>query len=138
MQLSNSQDVNWWTGVEWITFDLLWCFYQLFGLSFWRHPFTAEDPLVSKWWNAKFLQIFYDEEKKLIYTMDGLMVSRSSGKFRFLGEQFFKVPLLCLFEYYLSCTASCHAVCEKKSAKLWGQSAWYIKLLSIKKILAIT
>ncbi len=21
---------------------LLWCFYQLFGLSFWRHPFTAE------------------------------------------------------------------------------------------------
>ncbi len=26
---------------------LLWCFYQLFELSFWRHPFTAEDPLVS-------------------------------------------------------------------------------------------
>ncbi len=22
--------------------------YQLFELSFWRHPFTAEDPLVSK------------------------------------------------------------------------------------------
>ncbi len=21
---------------------LLWCFYQLFGLSFWRHPFTAK------------------------------------------------------------------------------------------------
>ncbi len=34
----------------WITCGLLWCFYQLFGLSFWRHPFTAEDPLVSKWW----------------------------------------------------------------------------------------
>ncbi len=30
-----------WTG-------LLWCFYQLFRISFWRHPFTAEDPLVSK------------------------------------------------------------------------------------------
>ncbi len=26
---------------------LLWFFYQLFGLSFWRHPFTLEDPLVS-------------------------------------------------------------------------------------------
>ncbi len=39
---------NWWTGVVWITCGLLWCFYQLFGLSFWRHPFTAEDPLVSK------------------------------------------------------------------------------------------
>ncbi len=31
---------------------LLWCFYQLFGLSFWRHPFTSEYPLVSKWCNA--------------------------------------------------------------------------------------
>ncbi len=30
--------------------------------SFWRHPFTAEDPLVSKWYNAKFLQICSDEE----------------------------------------------------------------------------
>ncbi len=28
---------------------LLWCFYKLFGLilSFWRHPFTAGDLLVS-------------------------------------------------------------------------------------------
>ncbi len=63
-----SQDVNWWTGVC----GLLWCFYQLFGLSFWRHPFTAEDPLVRTscyifpnlfpWWN------------KLIYILDGLRV----------------------------------------------------------------
>ncbi len=36
---------------------LLWCFYQLFGLSFWRHPFTAEARIMSKWCNAKFLQI---------------------------------------------------------------------------------
>ncbi len=40
---------NWWTGVVWITSGLLWCFYQLIGLSFWRHPFTAEDPLMSKY-----------------------------------------------------------------------------------------
>ncbi len=26
-------------------------------ISFWRHPFTAEDTLVSKWCNATFLQI---------------------------------------------------------------------------------
>ncbi len=26
---------------------LLWCFYQLFGLSFWRHPFTAEDVMLN-------------------------------------------------------------------------------------------
>ncbi len=50
---------NWWTGEVWITCGLLWCFYQLFGLSFWRHPFTAEDPLVSKW---IFLQIWSDEK----------------------------------------------------------------------------
>ncbi len=58
----HSQDVNWWTGVVCTTCGLLWCFYQLFGLSFWRHPFTAEDPLVSKWCNATFLQISSDEE----------------------------------------------------------------------------
>ncbi len=34
-----------------------------FKLSFWRHPFTAEDPLGSKWCNAKFLKICSDKEK---------------------------------------------------------------------------
>ncbi len=48
-QLLSSKDVNWWTGVVWITCGLLWCFYQLFGLSFWRHPFTAEDLLLRPW-----------------------------------------------------------------------------------------
>ncbi len=38
------------------------CFYKLFGLSFWRHPFTAEHTLVSNWCNAKFLQICSDQE----------------------------------------------------------------------------
>ncbi len=55
MQLFASQD--WWTGD-----GLLWCFHQLFGLSFWRHPFTAEDPLVNKWCYATFLQICSNEE----------------------------------------------------------------------------
>ncbi len=62
MQLFTSQDVNLWTGVVWIVCGLLWCFYQLFGFSFWRHPFTAEHPLVSKWCNAKYLQICSSEE----------------------------------------------------------------------------
>ncbi len=35
MQVFASQDVSWWTGV---TCGLLWCVYQLFVLSFWRHP----------------------------------------------------------------------------------------------------
>ncbi len=62
-QLFTSQDINWSTGFMLITGGLSWCFYQLFGLSFWRHPFTAEDPLVSKWCNAEFLQICSDEER---------------------------------------------------------------------------
>ncbi len=43
MKVLASQGVNW-TGVVCI----------MFGLSFWRHPFTAEDPLMSKWCNATF------------------------------------------------------------------------------------
>ncbi len=62
-ELLTQQNINWCTGVVWITCGLLWCFYQLFGLSFWRHPFTAEDPLVSKW----FLQICSDEETNYIF-----------------------------------------------------------------------
>ncbi len=77
-QLFTSHDVNWWTGVVWVTCGLLWCFYQLFGLSFWRHPFTAEHPLVtSKWCNAIFLQIWW--RNNLIYILDGLRMSTSSS-----------------------------------------------------------
>ncbi len=61
-QLFASCAVNWWIGFMWITYGLLWCFYQLFGLTFWWHPFTAEDPLVNKWCNVKYHQICFDEE----------------------------------------------------------------------------
>ncbi len=60
LQLFISEDVNWWIRVVWSPCGLLWCFYQLFGLSFWRHPFTAEHPLLSKRCNATFLQICLD------------------------------------------------------------------------------
>ncbi len=46
------------------------CFSQLFRLSFWRHPFTAEHPLVSKCYT--FLQIWW--RNKLIYICDSLRV----------------------------------------------------------------
>ncbi len=55
------------------TCGLLWCFNQLFGLSFWRHPFTAEHPLVNKWCNATFLQIWW--RNKLFYILHGLRES---------------------------------------------------------------
>ncbi len=76
MQPFASQDVNWWTGGVWITCGLLLCFNQLFELSFWRHPFTAEDPLVSKSFNAKFIQIG-PNEKKLTHRLTHKLAHRS-------------------------------------------------------------
>ncbi len=51
-----------WSVVDYLCIILCVCVGGGMGLSFWRHPFTAEDPLVSKWWNAKFLQIYSDKE----------------------------------------------------------------------------
>ncbi len=50
-----------WSGVDYLWIIVMF-FYQLFGLPFWRHPLTAEDLLVRKLHNAKFLQICSDEE----------------------------------------------------------------------------
>ncbi len=80
-QVLASLDINWWTGVVWMTCGLLWCFYQLFGLSFWRHPFTAEHPLLRHWCNATFLQIWW--RNKPIYILDDLRVSKLSEHFYF-------------------------------------------------------
>ncbi len=42
--------------------------------SFWRHPFTAEDTLMSKWCNA-MLHLSRSDDDKLIYILDSLRVS---------------------------------------------------------------
>ncbi len=91
-QLFSSQLINWWTGVIWITCGLLWCFYQPFGLSFWRHPFTAEDPFMSKWCNAKFLQICSDKKQTHLYLgwPEGEYIF---SKFKFLLNHSFKVQM---------------------------------------------
>ncbi len=54
MHIFTLQNANWRTG---FILRITLMFYQLFGLSFWRHPFTAEDPLVRKWCNDELLQI---------------------------------------------------------------------------------
>ncbi len=74
--------------LEWYGF--LWCFY---GLSFWRHPFTAEVPLVSNWCNATFLQICTDEEKTHLH-LGWPEVNTFSTKFHFLNELFLYLQLL--------------------------------------------
>ncbi len=53
-QIFTSQNINRWTGVVWITV----MFYQLFGLLFWRHPFTAEHPLGEQVIKAKSNNVF--------------------------------------------------------------------------------
>ncbi len=73
-------------GLEWC--GLLWCFYQLFGLSFWRHPFTAEDLLVRHWCNATFLQIWW--RNKLLYIADDLRVGTFLVNFHFWVNYSFK------------------------------------------------
>ncbi len=59
---------------------------QLFGLSFWRHPFTLEDPLVSMWCNAKFLQISADEETNS--SISWMACGINFKQIEFLGELF--------------------------------------------------
>ncbi len=66
---------------------LLWCFYQLLNIL--TAPFTPEDPLVSKWCNAKFLHPFW-WRNKFIYISDGLRVSTFSGNFHFWVSYSFK------------------------------------------------
>ncbi len=77
---------------------LLWCFYQLFGLSFWRHPFTSEDPLVSKWCNAKFLQICSDEET------NSLTSRMAWGRVHFQQSiiSWWTIPLRCNVHLYIN------------------------------------
>ncbi len=62
-QLFTSWDITWCSGVVCIIVML----YQLFGLSFWRHPFTAGGLLVSKWCNATFLQISIEMKQTILH-----------------------------------------------------------------------
>ncbi len=59
-----SKDINWWTGVVWITCRLLWCFYQLFGLT---APIHCIGSIGEQWYNAKFL---YRWKTKSYYILD--------------------------------------------------------------------
>ncbi len=68
----------------------LWCFYQLFELSFWRHPFTAEDPFMIKWCNDKWLQICSNEETNVSAFVNDLRESIFSAKLHFRLNYSFK------------------------------------------------
>ncbi len=131
--LLSSPDVNWWTGFMWITCGLLWCFYQLFGLLFWRHPFTAEHPLMSEWCNATFLQIWW--RNKLIYILDSLKVSTFSANFHFRSTAPLSQYLICIQVWITSYTTKqglmvalkqTHLSTERSSSQVWlfSSSCW--------------
>ncbi len=63
--------------MDWSGVDYLWCVYQLFGLSFWWHPFTADDPLLT-WYIYPNLFTYRNE---LIYILNDLTVSSFSAHF---------------------------------------------------------
>ncbi len=86
-QLLSSPDVNWWT------VDYCDVFIRL---SFWRHPFTAEHPLMRHCCRDTFLQIWW--RNKLIYIFDSLRVSIFSAHVHFWVNCAFKIwdALTCL------------------------------------------
>ncbi len=86
-KLFTSQDVNRWTWVVWITCALFWCFYHLFQLSFWRHPFTAEE---SKWWDAELLHWALERVHFhfwMNYSFNGIIIQMYTRKLRKCGPQ---------------------------------------------------
>ncbi len=93
MQLFTLQDINWSDGVMWITYGLVWCFYQLVRLSFWRHPFTAEDPLVSKWCNSNFSKSVPMKKQSHLH------LGRPDGEYIFVLLTSMK-PFHCIKDYF--------------------------------------
>ncbi len=85
-QIFASQDII--DGLEWcgLLMDIV-MFLSAVGLSFWRHPFTAEDPLVSKWCNATFLQIWWRKHYLHLGWPEG---EYNFNKLKFLGNYSFK------------------------------------------------
>ncbi len=77
---------------------LLWCFYQLFGLSFWRHPFTADTDAETHFSKSD------EETNKLIYISDGLRVSKLSAYFHFWVNCSFNVSAECTMHISQSIT----------------------------------
>ncbi len=122
---------NWWTGVVWITCGLLWCFYQLFKLSFWRHPFTAEDSLLSKGCNTTFLQICFLELTNSSNILHGLRVRKCSANFHFCVNYSFSVCVFMkgsafIFWYLIteSLTSNFTSVPSARIVQKWHRRLW--------------
>ncbi len=74
-------------------------FYQLFGLSFWRHPFTTEHKLLRHWCSDTFLQIWW--RNKLTLILDDLRVNTFSAVVHFWVSYSFNTLLEAFICYAL-------------------------------------
>ncbi len=145
-QLLSSPDVNWWTGVVWITCGLLWCFYQLFGLSFWRHPFTAEHPLLRQWCRDTFLQTWW--RNKLILILDDLRVNTFSANSYFSLKLWSPrvhilfpcicVVCVCLVSGRMSVFVTLAEVLESRGAPLEEDEVWALLLVAAEALIDIS
>ncbi len=113
-QLFASWDVNWWTGVVWITFGLLWCFFQLFGLSFWRHPFTAY--LIHWWANDVMLHLSKSDEDT------NLSTSRMGWRWVRFWQIFIFTPIFNLNRNYLVFLSCCR--CSASQLLTFVEASW--------------
>ncbi len=127
----------------WITCGLLWCFYQLFGLSFWRHPFTAENLLVSNWCNAKIFQICFNEDTHSssswmawgwvyfhrIFIFGWTISLKTLRKiFKNVWIRFWALPCCCCV-WWLWQTRGTSRSCLEVSLWVWG--SWCFSLVSL-------
>ncbi len=86
-------------GLEWCELLVAYCDVCI-RLSFWRHPFTAEHPLVRKWWSDTFPQICW--RNKLILILADLKLKKFSANINFWVYYSFKwlfgefIPKYCL------------------------------------------
>ncbi len=110
----------------WITCGLLCCFYQLFGLSFWRHPFPAGHPLVSTWCDGKF-QSMMPEYEYVSSMAWGLVQCQQISIF--WVNYFSKDGLSCLIITHKPFHKPSLTDCKKKKTFPWLN--WKINLLTL-------
>ncbi len=92
---------------------LLWCFYQLFALSFWRHPFTADDPLVSEWYYATFPNLIPWRNKHILDALRVYFHRWVDYSFNYCCQTVYLYLWLFLFIFLFVMAAVVHQMIEK-------------------------
>ncbi len=82
IQLFISEDINWWTGVVWITCGLLWCFISCLD-SFWLAPIHCRGSTGEQEMWCYLLSNLFWWRNKLIYISNGLRITKYSANFQF-------------------------------------------------------